>query len=216
MFDGKAFGAEVVAAVRGYVDQGFVDVAVRLKELEDRKAERGEPGERGLDGAPGRDGVDGAPGADGKDGERGPEGVGREGPPGRDGRDGAAGRDGERGQDGKDGAAGLPGRDGVDGKDGRDGVDGLGFDHMELAHDGERDFVFRFSQGGRVKEFPFQIPVVLDRGVYAAERAYLKGDAVTWGGSLWIAQQDTRAKPETGPEWRLAVKRGRDGRDAKP
>ena len=32
-------------------------------------------------------------------------------------------------------------------------------------------------------------------------------------GSLFIAQTATKAKPETSPDWKLAVKRGRDGRD---
>jgi collagen type III alpha len=57
---------------------------------------------------------------------------------------------------------------------------------------------------------------VIDRGVYKAGETYEPGDAVTWGGSLWIAQKQTDAKPDT-PEsgFRLAVKRGRDGKDAK-
>jgi hypothetical protein len=40
-----------------------------------------------------------------------------------------------------------------------------------------------------------------------------RGDAVTWNGSLFIAQRDTEAKPETSDAWRMAVKRGRDGKD---
>lgn len=142
-------------------------------------------------------------GRDGKDGKDGKDGVA-----GRDGRDGL-GVVGERGLDGKDGS------NGIDGTDGRNGIDGLGFDDLEMVHDGERNFIFRFAQGERVKEFPFTIPLVLDRGVYKAEQEYGKGDAVTWAGSLWIAQQDTKAKPDGGADWRLAVKRGRDGKDAR-
>ena len=33
------------------------------------------------------------------------------------------------------------------------------------------------------------------------------------GGSVWIAQADTKAKPDGSADWRLAVKKGRDGRD---
>lgn len=107
------------------------------------------------------------------------------------------------------------GEKGEDGQDGRDGADGLGFDNMEVLHDGERGFTLRFSRGEQIVERSFSIPVVLDRGVFKSDAAYQKGDAVTWGGSMWIAQKDTSAKPETGDDWRLAVKRGRDGKDAK-
>jgi Collagen triple helix repeat (20 copies) len=58
--------------------------------------------------------------------------------------------------------------------------------------------------------------VVIDRGVYREGEKYAKGDGVTWGGSFWIAQKDTDSKPDSADgSWRLAVKRGRDGADAK-
>lgn len=95
----------------------------------------------------------------------------------------------------------------------KDGRDGFGFDDMSLAHDGERSFTLRFARGDQVKEFAFDVPVVIDRGVWR-EGQYAKGDAVTWGGSLWIAREATAEKPETSAAWRLAVKRGRDGKDA--
>lgn len=106
---------------------------------------------------------------------------------------------------GKDAEPGLPGQD---------GADGLGFDDMEIAHDGERELILRFSRGDVVKEAAITLPVVIDRGVYKAEVEYARGDAVTWAGSLWIAQEATKAKPDSGEGWRLAVKRGRDGKDA--
>jgi hypothetical protein len=56
---------------------------------------------------------------------------------------------------------------------------------------------------------------VIDRGVWR-EGQYKAGDAVTWAGSLWIAQKDTDAKPDSGDGWRLSVKRGRDGKAAEP
>lgn len=53
-------------------------------------------------------------------------------------------------------------------------------------------------------------------GVWEPNDTYACGSAVTWGGSLFIARRDTAAKPgsdgDTG--WTLAVKHGRDGRDA--
>ncbi len=113
------------------------------------------------------------------------------------------------GKDGQDGT------NGADGASGSDGSDGLGFDDLEIVHDGERGFTFKLMQGERVKEFPFTLPVVLDRGVYKAGDTYQAGDGVTWGGSYWIAKTETDAKPDGGTDWRLSIKRGRDGKDAK-
>jgi hypothetical protein len=119
------------------------------------------------------------------------------------------------GRDGRDGQPGPPGpfgRDGVDGRDGKDGADGLGFDDFEETYDGERTFTRRYIRNGTVlREFVWSVPYVLDRGVYQAGKTYVQGD--TCGGSFWIAQQTTDARPETSPAWRLAVKRGAAGRD---
>jgi len=95
-----------------------------------------------------------------------------------------------------------------------DGVNGFGFDDLSVEQNGERSFVLRFTQGERTKEFSFDVPVVIDRGVYKDSATYQAGDGVTWAGSYWIAQRSTETKPD-GPDsgWRLAVKRGRDGKD---
>lgn len=93
--------------------------------------------------------------------------------------------------------------------------DGFGFDDLsaQLAAD-ERTLLLRFTRGDEVKEFPLVMPVVLDRGVFREGTTYEKGDACTFGGSLWIAQDRTSAKPDAlASGWRLAVKRGRDGKD---
>lgn len=102
---------------------------------------------------------------------------------------------------------------GKDGDPGEDGTDGLGFDDLEASYDGEKTVTLKFAQGERVKEFAFVLPVVIDRGVYKAGETYTAGDGVTFGGSFWIAQKNTETKPEAGDDWRLAVKRGRDGKD---
>lgn len=204
-----------------------------VKQLVDEAVAKIPPAINGKDG---RDGIDGKDGADGHDGRDGQDGIGvagafinkdgglvittsdgrthelgavvgkngDQGPAGRDGTDGSAGRDG---LDGKDGSAG---RDGIDGKD---GTDGFGFDDMSMDYDGERGFAFKFVRGDRVKEFKFTMPVVLDKGMYKDGAQYVAGDAVTFGGSMWIAKQDTTEKPGTTADWRLAVKRGRDGKD---
>jgi hypothetical protein len=58
---------------------------------------------------------------------------------------------------------------------------------------------------------------VLDRGVYKHDAPYSPGDAVTWAGSIWIAQRRDDSIPYGKPGtpnsgWRLAVKAGRDAR----
>lgn len=162
---------------------------------------------------------------DGKDGLTGPEGrPGRDGEPGAAGRPGERGLQGEPGRDGRDGLPGVPGRpgekgvDGVDGKDGRDGADGkdgLGFEDLNVEYDGERGLLLRFACGELVKEFRFTLPGIIYRGVWK-EGAFAKGDAVTWGGSMWIAMEDTSEQPEKSAAWRLAVKRGDKGKDLRP
>jgi len=254
MFDGKAFGAEIVGIVKGYLDQQLgplsariddlakqvaeipqprddsetvarlkgeieglraslaaaeersAEVTERIAELEARepeKGEKGDPGEPGPAGEPGRDGADGAPGADGKDG------VGMAG--------GLIDRSGHlilTLTDGTTRDMGLVvGKDGADGRDGAPGRDGFGFDDMAVEYDGERTITFRWARGEHVVERSYRMPVILDRGVYKAGVEYERGDAVTWGGSLWIAQEPTSEKPDSGKGWRLSVKRGRDGKD---
>jgi len=214
----------------------------RIEELEQRALERGEPGAPGKDGADGRDGSDGRDGKDAEPVTA--EQVGAavsvylaSNPPaaGKDGRDGVDGKDGRDGLDLKDlfraeggrlvavlsdgstkdlgtfvGRDGQDGQDGRDGADGKDGADGLGFDDLDMV-ECEDGLALRFVRGETVKEFP--LPVVVDRGVWR-EKAYRKGSGVTWGGSFWIAQRDTDAKPDSADSgWRLAVKRGRDGRE---
>lgn len=50
------------------------------------------------------------------------------------------------------------------------------------------------------------------RGVWSAGMTYSQGDTVSRRG-LWIAMTVTRAMPGQSPDWSLAVKDGRDGRD---
>ncbi len=98
-------------------------------------------------------------------------------------------------------------------KDGRDALPLESFD-LSLAEDG-RTVTVKMQAGETVMEKSLRIATVLDRGPYRGEEQYEKGDSVTHGGSLWIAQQDA---PEGAPGmggkgWRLAVKKGRDGKD---
>lgn len=168
---------------------------------------RGEQGEIGPPGPAGERGPEGALGPPGLAGEKGLDGIaGRDGKDGRDGLPGVPGLQGDRGD------KGLDGQDGLNGKDGRDGT----LEHLKVAYDGERTITLCFKNGDPIDGGVIQLPIVIDRGVYRPDTAYSKGDGVTWGGSFWIAQCETSAKPgEASPEsraWRLAVKKGADGK----
>lgn len=238
--DFERTAAAMVDGTTKAIQAALAPVLRRLEELEARPLpERGEKGDRGEQGEPGRDGVGvrdgfvqrdgicflslsdgtmrdlgvvvGKDGVDGKDGETGPQGErGEQGPQGEKGAPGArgdAGLIGEKGIDGRDG------RDGTDGKDGRDGFDLEAFDCQPID---ERTLELTFTGAGQVHRYELEFPVIIDRGVYKADETYKRGDGVTWGGSWWIAQVETAQKPDsTDSGWRLAVKKGRDGKDAK-
>lgn len=162
-----------------------------------------------------KDGRDGADGKDGAPGEKGADGAGiadlltdRDGALVASFTDGRmknlgviVGRDGERGKDG------LPGKD---------GRDGLGFDDLEVEYDGEKTVTLKMQRGDVVKEANIVLPINIDRGIFKDGQSYTAGDSVTWGGSYWIAQRATGAKPDSADSgWRLAVKKGRDGKDGR-
>lgn len=115
---------------------------------------------------------------------------------------------------GRDGQPGKDGVDGLVGKDGRDGLDGVGFDDMQFAiSEDQRTLSIVAVRGENRKSWDIPLSHVLDRGVYKEGAEYKKGDAVSYGGSLWIAQEDTSDKPDSGSgSFRLSVKRGRDGK----
>ena len=83
---------------------------------------------------------------------------------------------------------------------------------MALQEDG-RTLALSLRTGDTVvtKSVRFAVPIY--GGVYKAGH-YSQGDSVTYGGSMWIAKCDTDLAPGGGnDDWRLAVKRGRDGKD---
>jgi hypothetical protein len=202
----------------------------------------GAPGRDGADGLHGKDGRDGIDGKDGRDGIgfAGQDGApGRDGADGLHGKDGRDGIDGKsvtveqvremfmdmyqvhqaqwaldferRAQDILQRSIDRIERP-RDGKDGKDGRDGLGVEDFTLSIDG-RDVTATIKRGDFVKSHTVRIPALLDRGVFKEIADYQQGDGVTWGGSFWIAQKDApEGKPGSGPDWRLAVKAGRDAR----
>lgn len=233
MFDHRAITAlmaGIAPIIREHVAKEIGDISVRVGALEKRepqKGDKGEPGERGERGeagpvgdagAAGPAGQDGIAGVAGKDGAPGAKGEpGPAGPIGAAGAAGINGKDGAPGRDGLPGVAGAAGRDGIDGKDGAPGKDGFSLNDFAMTTDDDgRTIRLKFQDvGGFTLEREIKTGVVLDRGVWRAG-LFVRGDGVTWGGSFWIAQRDTSAKPDTPDSgWRMAVKRGRDGKDGK-
>lgn len=158
------------------------------------------------------------PGQVGETGSTGPMG-----PPGPAGIDG---KKGEPGIPGQQGIAGLPGLDGKDGARGPKGEPGRNASDLTVLQEYIVEQVVRVLKtvttpdGGRTLQWnlgdtihEIKTAIVLDAGVWKDDLTYVPGDAVTLGGSLFIAQQKTTAKPGQSNEWRLAVKRGNDGRD---
>lgn len=92
-------------------------------------------------------------------------------------------------------------------------VDGL--KALEIKQIDERTFaVVATTATGKTERKQFTMPVVIDKGVFREGADYAKGDGVTWAGSFYIAQKDKPAgKPGESDDFRLAVKRGRDGKD---
>lgn len=106
---------------------------------------------------------------------------------------------------------------GRDGEPGVAGKDGLGFDDLEILHDGERSFTFRLARGDAVKEWHYSVPAQIYRGVHKDGERYERGDTATWGGSLYHCNEPTTEKPGGGSAaWTLVAKRGQDGKDGKP
>ncbi|HHX0910215.1 TPA: hypothetical protein ACU6E9_003618 [Pseudomonas aeruginosa] len=98
------------------------------------------------------------------------------------------------------------------GENGRDALPLESFD-LSLSDDG-RTVTVKMQAGETVIEKSVKIASVMDRGVYSSEGSYEKGDGTTYGGCYWIAQKDAPAgAPGASADWRMAVKKGRDGKD---
>jgi hypothetical protein len=202
MLDVEALSEMMAGIIAEEVGKAVGPLQARIADLEARPApEKGDPGERGADGV---NGADGAPGADG----RGIKSLLID----REGALVATMDDGEMKTLGP-----VIGKDGQNGADGKDGRDGISLDSFEaIVLDDDRTIELKFVSGETERVASFKWPQPLDCGVYKAGEQYDRGDIVTWGGSMWLAQRATAEKPDTPDSgWRLAVKKGRDGKDAK-
>jgi integrin beta 3 len=173
---------------------------------------RGEKGDAGPEGSVGPVGPVGPMGSAGKDGVDGSPGLrGEKGEPGEPGESGERGKTGAKGESGEDG---RDGRDGSDGKDGKDGI--ASRDEIRAEIEKTTAELVPVAVGAQVAEELSKRPEMEYRGVWSNENEYRRGNWVTWGGSLWHCDEGgTVEKPGSSDDWTLAVKKGRDGRDAK-
>ena len=59
----------------------------------------------------------------------------------------------------------------------------------------------------KLERMPFEYT-----GAHEAAKLYRKGQFATCDGSLWACMRETMQRPGDGPDWQLAVKKGRDAR----
>ena len=99
-------------------------------------------------------------------------------------------------------------------KDGQDGRDALELEDLSLTiGEDKRTVTIALKRGETIIEKSIKLATIIDKGVYKDDGEYEQGDAVTFGGCLWIAQKDApEGKPGTSEGWRLSVKKGRDGK----
>ncbi len=89
------------------------------------------------------------------------------------------------------------------------------------AEEDPRQFFFKNTfTDGTIRIHSFRIPIMLYTDIWQRNKAYQRGDVVTYGGNGWVCLRDN---PSSSPadakvhteDWRLFVKKGRDGNDAK-
>lgn len=93
-------------------------------------------------------------------------------------------------------------------------VNGIADIDIKLDSDRQVSVVHTDSRGVKTEK-TFSIPSMVYRGVWRDGDSYEKGDTVTWAGSLWHCDENTKEKPGTvkdSKSWTLAAKKGRDAK----
>ena len=128
---------------------------------------------------------------------------------------------GPAGPAGPPGVPGAPGAPGAIGPAGPAGADGRGIDAIDYV--GKRTLRFTWSRGAHTEThdvsmtgFPDVDP---DDLAWRADKTYARGDIVQLNGA-WIAKgTSVGMRPGSGPDaaiaWKLFLKAGRDGKDAR-
>lgn len=96
-------------------------------------------------------------------------------------------------------------------------LEGRAIDDIDLSAT-DRDIRFILRAGSKEIVRTVRLDFPLNRGIYRSGQAYARGDIVTYAGSAFVAERDTTPaeKPESSSAFRLLVKRGRDGKSARP
>lgn len=93
----------------------------------------------------------------------------------------------------------------------KDGKDGLSVDDFDIGLDGHT-LTLSLKSGERTITRKLHVPFPLYRGTYKYKSAYEPGDAMTYGGNLWICLKSTIKAPPSDC-WQLAIRKGKDGKD---
>jgi hypothetical protein len=95
-------------------------------------------------------------------------------------------------------------------------VNGIDHESEEVLDEGRTIKRTTTYTNGRQVVREHKTSIIIYRDVYKSDQFYSRGDFVTWAGSVWHcqSQEPTKDEPGTGSKaWRLAVKRGRDGKN---
>lgn len=95
-----------------------------------------------------------------------------------------------------------------------------GISAIEVYQLGEKSVAVKTKMtGGKDFIHKVDLPMMSYKGVWQ-EGEFTEGDVVTWGGSAWYCKATTTTKPgeviDGQSDWKLAVKKGRDGKDYNP
>jgi hypothetical protein len=116
--------------------------------------------------------------------------------------------------------AAVEARPAIPGPPGADGADGFTVDEITATQDpaDDRLVTLSYRRGEIIKPITtFRLAVPSYCGVFESGTTYDRGDLVTLGGCVWHCNGTTATRPGAGSkDWTLAVKCGRDGRDAPP
>lgn len=73
------------------------------------------------------------------------------------------------------------------------------------------------AQNARIAAMEAKMEEFTYKGVWETGTVYRQHNSVTDNGSLWICvSPHSTQRPGDSQDWKLAVKRGKDGRDARP
>lgn len=90
-------------------------------------------------------------------------------------------------------------------------VEGPAKSKVTMADDFRTFTIKHCYPSGLVEEDTFNVPVVLDRGVWDKAKSYELGDMTTYSGQVFISTGESKGtQPGTSPLWRLSVRKGRD------